>query len=80
MSPEGLPLVFSRGERAVCHAVDPSTPVSELPSLLALYFGDGHTEGARLVWRSEEGLRPLEPGRPIGEQVPADAEIELEPA
>lgn len=80
MTPEGLPLVFAHGERAVCHAVDPATPAADLPSILALYFGDAAPDAARLVWRSDDGPRALEPDRAIGEQVPADAEIDLTPA
>lgn len=80
MTPDGLPLVFCRGERAVCHAVDPATPVADLPAILALYFGSPPSDETRLVWRSDDGPRALEPGRPIGDQVPAEAEIELETA
>lgn len=75
-----IPLVFARGERAVCHAVDPATPAAQVPALLSLYFGGPGESAVALVWRSADGPRPLEPDRAIGEQVPADAEIELEPA
>lgn len=78
MSDGHLPIVIARGERAVCHVVDPSVTAAEIPSLLALYLGGSANRASRLVWLSEEGPRPLVPELPIGEQVPADAEIELE--
>lgn len=78
MTEDPLPIVIGRGERAVCHVVDPSVTAAEIPSLLALYLGGSADEPSRLVWRSEDGPRPLLPDLPIGEQVPADAEIELE--
>lgn len=80
MTDDALSLVFARGERAVCHTVDPTVPAGEVPSLLAWYLGGTGGEPIRLVWISDDGPRPLLPERPIGEQVPADAEIELEPA
>ncbi|MDX1661554.1 MAG: hypothetical protein R3326_07165 [Gemmatimonadota bacterium] len=79
MSPESLSLVFAHGERAVCHTIDPSLPAGEVPSLLTWYLGGSPGETVRLVWISDEGPRTLAPDRPIGDQVPDDAEIELEP-
>jgi hypothetical protein len=75
-----LPLVVTCGERAVCHAVDATLPAGELAGVLALYLGSGTPPPSRLVWRSAEGPRALDPALPIGSQVPPDAEIELGPA
>lgn len=80
MTDGALSLVFARGERAVCHTIDPALPAGEVPGLLAWYLGGSDGEAWRLVWISDRGPRRLVPERPIGEQVPADAEIELEPA
>lgn len=79
MTDGALSLVFARGERAVCHTIDPTLPAGEIPALLAWYLGGAGSGSWRLVWVSDEGPRPLAPERPIGEQVPEDAEIELEP-
>lgn len=72
---DGLPLVFVVGERAVCHAVDPRCRAGELGPALALYFAPGTLPGDRLAWLREDGPRALDPALPIGDQVPADAEI-----
>lgn len=72
-----LPLIFVHGERAVFHLLDPSLPVGELPGRLALYFEPAAVARARLVWNSDDGPRPLDPGRGIGEQVPPEAEVEI---
>ena len=72
-----LPLVFVRGERAVFHLLDPAVPAGELPGRLALYFESLVVASARLVWNSDDGPRPLDPGRGIGEQVPPEAEVEI---
>lgn len=81
MSGDALPLVFTRGERAVFHAVDPMVPAADLVETIALYFGfrDGCAIG-ELRWLGENGPVPLDPDRPVGEQVPPEAEIELGPA
>lgn len=78
MTSSPLPLVFVFGDRAVSHAVDPERSPTELVDELSLYLDT--VDGAplrRAVVRSAEGRRPLDPGRPIGEQVAPDAEIEL---
>lgn len=80
MTGGSLPLVFAHGERAVCHAVDPGMPAHQLLSLMSLYLAPVPPQPGALVWRSDEGVRPLDPARPIGEQVPADALIEIGPA
>ncbi|HWC06229.1 MAG TPA: hypothetical protein VG799_03160 [Gemmatimonadota bacterium] len=72
-----LPLIFVRGERAVFHVLDPALPAGELPGRLALYFEPPGVSRARLVWNSDDGPRPLDPGRRIGEQVPPEAEVEI---
>lgn len=77
MDPAHIPLVIVEGERAVLHLVEATMPVGEVPARLALYFEPGRAPGARCVWISAEGPRPLDPHRTVGEQVPADAEIEL---
>lgn len=76
----GLPLVFTLGERAVAHAVDPATPAGELAGLLALYLGVDPPEPCGLVCRREDGERALDPLLAIGDQVESDAEIEVRPA
>lgn len=65
------------GERAVLHLVEAALPVGELPALLSLYLEPGRATEARLVWISAEGPRPLDPRRTVGEQVPAEAELEI---
>ena len=77
MTDGSLPLVFTCGERAVCHLVDPAAPARDLETRVALYFAPAAVP-AGLVWRSGDGARPLDPARPIGDQVPAEAEIELQ--
>lgn len=77
MTGETLPLVFAYGERAVCHAVDPGMPARQLLSRISLYLAPGPAPCGALVWRSDEGARLLDLARPIGEQVPADALIEI---
>jgi len=78
VSAEPLPLVFHRGERAVSHAVDPELPAAGVARALALYFTPDRLPAAcALVWRAGDGPRTLDPRAPLGEQVPADAEIDL---
>ena len=90
MKDASLSLVVTCGERAVCHVVDSSLPAGELARELALYFSPLAlaasapappctlaVSGAELVWRSEGGPRRLDPGAPIGAQVPPEAEIDL---
>lgn len=77
MSEGPLALVFTCGERAVCHLVDPAAPAGEVSERVALYFAPAIAPAGALVWRAEGGPRPLDPARPIGEQVPAEAEIEI---
>lgn len=72
-----LPLIVVRGERAVFHLLDPAMPAGELPGRLALYFEPRGSAAAELVWISDDGPRPLDPGRGIGEQVPPEAEVEI---
>ncbi len=60
----------------MCHAVDPSRPVRELAGELALYLAPESVPPGPLVWASPVGPRLLDPDRPIGEQVPANATIE----
>ena len=72
-----LPLIVVRGERAVFHLLDPAVLAGELPERLAVYFEPAALALARLVWNSDDGPRPLDPGRGIGEQVPPEAEVEL---
>lgn len=80
MSEATLSLLFTQGERAVAHAIDPETPVREIPQRLALYLGsDGGGRSLGVVWLSDTGPVALDPGRPVGEQVPAEAVIELRP-
>lgn len=79
MSSADLPLVIICGERAVFHLIDPDVPAGELLARFDLYFEPGLALGGRAVWNSSEGSLPLDPGRTIGEQVPADAEIEIRP-
>lgn len=76
----GLPLVFTLGERAVAHAVDPATPAGELAGLLALYLGVVPDPPCGLVCKSPDGERSLDPHLAIGEQVEPEAEIEVRPA
>lgn len=78
MTEGSLPLVFTCGERAVCHLVDPAAPARDLEARVALYFAPAVVPAGGLVWRSSDGARPLDPARPIGDQVPAEAEIELQ--
>ena len=75
-----MALVVTWRDRAVCHAVDPAIPAGRLADELALYFGPSPPIESRLVWRSPEGPRLLDPRIPIGSQVHAEAEIDLEPA
>ncbi|MGH7556930.1 MAG: hypothetical protein ACREMD_03990 [Gemmatimonadota bacterium] len=77
MDETDIALVIVEGERAVFHLVDAALPVEELPARLALYFQPRREPAARLVWISSEGPRPLDPRRAVGEQVPAEAEIEI---
>lgn len=77
MSAATLPLIVVRGERAVFHLLDPDVPAGELPGRLALYFEPLVVAPSRLVWNSDDGPRPLDPGRGIGEQVPPEAEVEI---
>ena len=78
MIDSSISLVVTWRERAVCHAVDPTIPAGQLAQELALYFGPSPPIPTRLVWRSAEGPRPLDPGIPIGSQVHPEAEIDLE--
>ncbi|HUP20711.1 MAG TPA: hypothetical protein VM778_12260 [Gemmatimonadota bacterium] len=71
-----LPLVFTLGERAVAHSVDPAVPAGEVPGLLALYLG-GVVRGAEMVHLASAGERRLDPLVAIGAQVGPDDEIEL---
>lgn len=73
----GLPLVFTHGERAVAHVVDPATPAGEIPGLLALYLGTPAARSTALVWRAPHGETALDPGVAIGHQVAPEAEIDL---
>ncbi|HUP00710.1 MAG TPA: hypothetical protein VM737_04215 [Gemmatimonadota bacterium] len=76
MSGSSLPLVFVMGERAVCHLVDASAPAGDLLAQLPLYLATGSMPTGGWVWSTPLGQRPLDPARPIGEQVPAEAWIE----
>ena len=75
MSEASLALVLTCGERTVCHLVEPSAPVGELRSLVALYFAPHAVPEGPLFARAGEEERVLDPALPIGEQVPPDAEI-----
>ena len=77
MSETSLPVVLTWRERAVCHAVDPAILAGELVSEMALYFGPA-PPAFRLVWRSTEGPRELDPSIPIGAQIQPEAEVDLE--
>lgn len=80
MSQGSIPLRFTLGERTVAHALDPATPVSEVPARIALYFSrQEFAEPGGLVWLSDDGPVQLDPSLGIGRQVPAEAEIELRP-
>jgi len=70
-----LPLVFVRGERAVCHVIDASLPAGEISRAVELYFAPDVSPSGVPLWRSSSGDRPLDPAVAIGAQVPADAEI-----
>jgi hypothetical protein len=72
-----IPLVIVDGERAVLHLVEAALPVRELGTRLAVYLAPGRVEDAQFVWLSSDGPRVLDPGRTVGEQVPAEAEIEI---
>jgi hypothetical protein len=71
-----LPLVFTLGERAVAHSVDPALPAGEVPVLLSLYLG-GAVRGAEMVHVAAAGERRLDPLLAIGAQVAPDDEIDL---
>ncbi len=76
MAEPSLAVIVTRGERAVCHTVDPGLPAGELAGALTLYLGAAPA-AAVLVWRSESGPRALDPSLPLGEQIPPDAEIDI---
>lgn len=76
MTGGSLPLVFVIGERAVCHAVDPSARAGDILAQLPLYLAAIAVPSGELVWSSPSGPRALDPTIPIGDQVPADAWIE----
>lgn len=75
MSRDTIPLVFVRGERAVCHRVDPAEPAGELARAVALYFAPDPGPSGPPIWLCDEGPMSLDPEIPIGHQVPADARI-----
>ena len=77
MSEGSLPLTLTWRDRAVCHAVDPAIPAGALVRELELYFGPP-PPAFRLVWRSAEGPRELDPSMPIGVQIQPEAEVDLE--
>lgn len=79
MSAGALPLVFAFGERAVCDVVDPSIPAAEVLPAIAFYFAPQAGFAGGLVWVAGDGERELDPLRPIGEQVPAEALIRIAP-
>lgn len=75
MSEASLALVLTCGERVVCHLIEPSALASELPALVELYFAPQAVTPGPLRARSAGEEIELDPGLPIGEQVPPDAEI-----
>jgi len=70
-----MPLVLACGERTVCHLVEPSALAGELPALVELYFAPAAMTAGPLRARSAGAEFELDPLRPIGDQVPPDAEI-----
>ena len=74
-----IPLVIVEGERAVLHLIEPDLPVAELRVQLSVYLEPGRSRESRFIWMSPEGPRLLDPKRAVGEQVPAEAEIEIHP-
>ena len=70
-----MALVLALGERMVCHLVEPSALPGELPALVELYFAPAAVTAGPLRARSGGAEIELDPLRPIGDQVPPDAEI-----
>lgn len=75
MSEASLALVLTCGERVVCHLVEPSALAGELPALVELYFAPHSVPAGPLRVRVGAEELVLDPAVPIGDQVPADAEI-----
>lgn len=63
----------------MCDAVDPALPAGDLVAVLSLYFAPEDVPAGALIWELPGEDRELDPARPIGQQVPADALIRLTP-